>query len=64
MTQPLILKCGSKQTCMNLPNREELSLRTVLALPNHQISVNDSFEVVKSRDSLPNASSTVLASMI
>ena len=34
MTHPAILyPPGSKQTCMNRPNREELSLRMVLALP-------------------------------
>ena len=30
---PLMLHFLSKQTCMNLPKRDELSFRTVLALP-------------------------------
>lgn len=30
---PAIIHLESKQTCMNLPNRLELSLRTVLAFP-------------------------------
>ena len=37
MTHPLILNLVSKQTCMNLPNLEELSLRMVLALPAKKI---------------------------
>ena len=33
ITQPAILKPGSKQTCIKRPNRDELSFLMVLALP-------------------------------
>ena len=36
MKHPFILYFESKQTCMNRPKREELSLRMVFALPEKQ----------------------------
>jgi len=57
MMHPLILKCASKQTCINFPKREELSLRTVLALPeNNHYLFNIPYQSAKVRIYLITAS--------